>query len=218
MKPAYFANLIYDHWIIDIPKILDLCAIYGDKNTALLSKMINHVFTQQPKYVTHDLPETLHTLVSLLNKVLTQFGCLNIPVGYCGLGSVHPPLSKGAPSQSLTDADVIDACNYVADLSTTLINFIRVYNPVTGQLIDINFLVVFTQFYELFVHSIQHKMHATENGELFVCLNRMKQTSINLAYELLSRCYIEKHSHIDDTAAIGLLEFEVDKNIKLFSS
>ncbi len=29
---------------------MDMCCVYGETNTALLNKMINNIFTKQPKY------------------------------------------------------------------------------------------------------------------------------------------------------------------------
>ena len=51
MSPEVHAGIVYDRFLFDLPKILDLCVLYGEGNRALLSKMIGNLFEKQPKYV-----------------------------------------------------------------------------------------------------------------------------------------------------------------------
>mmetsp|Transcript_88452 Transcript_88452/g.175886 ORF Transcript_88452/g.175886 Transcript_88452/m.175886 type:complete len:773 (-) Transcript_88452:105-2423(-) len=46
-----FANFIYEHGIFDVPKLIDICAIYGDSNRTTVTKMVHGVFAHQPRYV-----------------------------------------------------------------------------------------------------------------------------------------------------------------------
>ncbi len=46
ITPAVFAEIIYNNYLFDIPKILDLCVLFGKGNSQLLHKMIgtqNHI-------------------------------------------------------------------------------------------------------------------------------------------------------------------------------
>ena len=45
-----FGKIIYDRYLFDIPRILDLCSLYGASNKPLLAKMVENVFEKQPKY------------------------------------------------------------------------------------------------------------------------------------------------------------------------
>mmetsp|Transcript_52392 Transcript_52392/g.150166 ORF Transcript_52392/g.150166 Transcript_52392/m.150166 type:complete len:804 (-) Transcript_52392:35-2446(-) len=45
-----FANVIYDNNIFDIPKLIDLCAIYGDSNRIAVTKIVHSIFGHQPLY------------------------------------------------------------------------------------------------------------------------------------------------------------------------
>lgn len=40
ITPAVFGEIIYDNFLFDIPKILDLCVLFGKGNSQLLHKMI----------------------------------------------------------------------------------------------------------------------------------------------------------------------------------
>lgn len=41
--PAVFGEIIYDNFLFDIPKILDLCVLFGKGNSQLLHKMIGEL-------------------------------------------------------------------------------------------------------------------------------------------------------------------------------
>uniref|UniRef100_A0A672F6N2 CUE domain-containing protein n=1 Tax=Salarias fasciatus TaxID=181472 RepID=A0A672F6N2_SALFA len=60
--PAVFGEIIYENFLFDIPKILDLCVLFGKGNGQLLHKMIENIFTQQPSYYS-DLDETVPTVL-----------------------------------------------------------------------------------------------------------------------------------------------------------
>lgn len=44
ITPAVFGEIIYDNFLFDIPKILDLCVLFGKGNSQLLHKMIGELF------------------------------------------------------------------------------------------------------------------------------------------------------------------------------
>ena len=60
ISPTVFGDILYQHFLFDIPKILDLCSIYGQENSALLGKMISNIFTNQPRY-SQDLMATINS-------------------------------------------------------------------------------------------------------------------------------------------------------------
>lgn len=50
LLPETFGTIIYEHFLFDIPKLLDLCVLYGRNNRPLLTKMVGNIFEKQPKY------------------------------------------------------------------------------------------------------------------------------------------------------------------------
>ncbi len=42
MDARYFADLVYDKWIFDVPKIFDICTLYGSYNAKVL--ILSHSF------------------------------------------------------------------------------------------------------------------------------------------------------------------------------
>lgn len=67
MSPETFKEIIYEHYLFDIPKLLDLCALYGSGNGPLLRKMVANVFKQQPRY-----QEDWKAMVGLVMETLSQ--------------------------------------------------------------------------------------------------------------------------------------------------
>jgi len=49
MSPNFWSSLLKEHRILDIPLLLDLCSLYESKDNPLLPKMIQNVFSNQPK-------------------------------------------------------------------------------------------------------------------------------------------------------------------------
>lgn len=45
-----FGEIIYDNFLFDIPKILDLCVLFGKGNSQLLHKMIGEMFEKIPAF------------------------------------------------------------------------------------------------------------------------------------------------------------------------
>ena len=58
MTADFFSKMIYDNFIFDIPKILDICSIYTIANRRLVEKLIGSLFKLQPNYL-KDLQVTL---------------------------------------------------------------------------------------------------------------------------------------------------------------
>ena len=55
-------KLIYDEWIIDIPKILDIMALYSGTNPEIVTFIINQAFKMNPEQ-----EEDFKGLVEILN-------------------------------------------------------------------------------------------------------------------------------------------------------
>ena len=44
------ARILYDRWLIDVPKLLDVAALFGPTNTHLVSQLLDKVFQLQHQY------------------------------------------------------------------------------------------------------------------------------------------------------------------------
>ena len=48
--PQKFGELIYDNFLVDVPRIMDLCALFRHSCPKILSKMVASVFKHRPTY------------------------------------------------------------------------------------------------------------------------------------------------------------------------
>nr|XP_037863555.1 activating signal cointegrator 1 complex subunit 2 isoform X4 [Chlorocebus sabaeus] len=123
ISPSAFGEILYNNFLFDIPKILDLCVLFGKGNSPLLQKMIGNIFTQQPSYY-NDLDETLPTILQVFSNILQ----------HCGLqgdGASTTP-QKLEERGRLTPSDMSllelkDIVLYLCDTCTTLWAFLDIF-------------------------------------------------------------------------------------------
>lgn len=65
ISPELFGELIYNEYLFDIPRLLDMCSVYGESDATILTKMIHNVFKAQPKYWS-DLRRALDGVIEVL--------------------------------------------------------------------------------------------------------------------------------------------------------
>lgn len=68
LSPEVFGAILYENYILDIPKIIDLCVIFSQSNEQLLSKMIGNVFKHQLKYL-----DDIGTAIPSIIKVISYY-------------------------------------------------------------------------------------------------------------------------------------------------
>jgi len=44
ITPAVFGDIIYENFVFDIPRLFDICAVYGPTNRPLVEKMVDNIF------------------------------------------------------------------------------------------------------------------------------------------------------------------------------
>ncbi|XP_060572679.1 activating signal cointegrator 1 complex subunit 2-like isoform X1 [Ruditapes philippinarum] len=146
ITPSVFGEILYENFIFDIPKLLDICVLYGQGNGPLLTKMIENIFTKQPKY-NEDLEQTIGTLSQVFDSVM----------GKCGIrfdSGSHSPQKLSDHSnmkQSLVTMSVTeytDIVLYLSDIGMTLTSFLEVYPTACQAFHESDFLVRLPSFYE----------------------------------------------------------------------
>lgn len=65
---AYYAKMIYENWVFDVAKFLDLAAIYGESNGSIVKSIISKIVECQPNY----LNDILESVVFILDVSLTR--------------------------------------------------------------------------------------------------------------------------------------------------
>ncbi|XP_028940278.1 activating signal cointegrator 1 complex subunit 2 isoform X2 [Antrostomus carolinensis] len=163
ITPSVFGEIIYNNFLFDIPKILDLCVLFGKGNGLLLQKMIDNIFTQQPSYFS-DLDETLPTVLQVFNNILHKCGL------QCEGASAEPQKLEervnvtpgNMPLQELKDIVL-----YLCDTCTTLWAFLDVFPLACQTFKKHEFCYRLASFYELAIPELESaikKRHYEDNS------------------------------------------------------
>lgn len=164
ITPAVFGEIIYENFLFDIPKILDLCVLFGKGNNQLLHKMIENIFTQQPSYYS-DLDETVPTVLQVFDSILEKCGL------HCEGAVAMEPMKLNAHKQptamTMSQQDVVDIICYLCDSTTTIHAFLDIFPAACHSFHSHGFLSRLTSFYETTVPDLEkavRKRTFNDNG------------------------------------------------------
>ncbi|XP_015102841.1 activating signal cointegrator 1 complex subunit 2 isoform X7 [Vicugna pacos] len=151
ISPSAFGEILYNNFLFDIPKILDLCVLFGKGNSPLLQKMIGNIFIQQPSYY-NDLDETMPTILQVFSNILQ----------HCGLqgdGASATP-QKLEERGRLTPCDMPllelkDIVLYLCDTCTTLWAFLDVFPLACQTFQKHDFCYRLASFYEIAIPELE---------------------------------------------------------------
>ncbi|XP_026906673.2 activating signal cointegrator 1 complex subunit 2 isoform X2 [Acinonyx jubatus] len=151
ISPSAFGEILYNNFLFDIPKILDLCVLFGKGNSPLLQKMIGNIFIQQPSYY-NDLDETMPTILQVFSNILQ----------HCGLqgdGASATP-QKLEERGRLTPSDMPllelkDIVLYLCDTCTTLWAFLDIFPLACQTFQKHDFCYRLASFYEIAIPELE---------------------------------------------------------------
>uniref|UniRef100_A0A3Q1EX90 Activating signal cointegrator 1 complex subunit 2 n=1 Tax=Acanthochromis polyacanthus TaxID=80966 RepID=A0A3Q1EX90_9TELE len=152
ITPAVFGEIIYENFLFDIPKILDLCVLFGKGNSQLLHKMIQNIFTQQPSYYS-DLDETVPTVLQVFDTILDKCGL------QCEGAAAMEPMKLSAHKQptamTMSQQDLADLILYLCDSTTTIHAFLDIFPAACSSFYSHGFISRLTSFYETAVPDLE---------------------------------------------------------------
>ncbi|XP_062505519.1 activating signal cointegrator 1 complex subunit 2-like [Corticium candelabrum] len=183
-----FGDILYENFLLDIPKMMDLCILYGGKeaqhaNTQLLTKMLTNVFMKQPKY-TDDLEHSAQ-------GILLVFGKLKERV----LNERDPSQRQGKSGDLIHIAEI---CDYVIDIGRTLLAFMYVYNPSAQVFYSAGFTREIVELYEAVVPSLEVLLFSRCQSSVSVLgglkrsLSRAKRSMVEVFYHLFHICLLSQ--------------------------
>uniref|UniRef100_A0A8C1CNJ0 Activating signal cointegrator 1 complex subunit 2 n=2 Tax=Cyprinus carpio TaxID=7962 RepID=A0A8C1CNJ0_CYPCA len=152
ITPAVFAEIIYNNYLFDIPKILDVCVLFGKGNSQLLHKMIENIFTQQPSYYA-DLNETIPSISQVFDTILQMCGIQSEDTG------TGQPLKLNAnkcqTAMTMPEEELADLLLYMCDTCTTIHSFLDIFPEACSTFKEHNFLNRLSSFYEMAVPDLE---------------------------------------------------------------
>lgn len=64
--------MVYDGWMFDMAKLIDIAAVYGKSNSQTVHKIIDNVFENDKRFV-QDFKEAIDSLVILIKKTFKSY-------------------------------------------------------------------------------------------------------------------------------------------------
>lgn len=68
----FYQKLIYDNWIFDMAKLIDIAAVYHSSNSETVKQLITTVFENQKKFV-EDFKETVDQILGLMKWQFKEY-------------------------------------------------------------------------------------------------------------------------------------------------
>uniref|UniRef100_A0A8C1JAK0 Activating signal cointegrator 1 complex subunit 2 n=1 Tax=Cyprinus carpio TaxID=7962 RepID=A0A8C1JAK0_CYPCA len=152
ITPAVFAEIIYNNYLFDIPKILDLCVLFGKGNSQLLHKMIENIFTQQPSYY-GDLNETIPSIIQVFDIILQKCGIQSENTGNSQPLKLNA--NKCLTAMAMPEEELADLVLYMCDTCTTIHSFLDTFPEACSTFKQHNFLNRLSSFYEMAVPDLE---------------------------------------------------------------
>lgn len=192
ITPSVFGEILYENFIFDIPKIMDLCALYGQGNGQLLFKMVANIFREQPKYE-DDLREAIPTVLEILNRLLSK----------CGLDDCAgqaPTKLNDLRSETINQMSVSefqDIIFYLVDISCTLSSFLEIYPQSCVFFHEADICHRLASFYELILPALTAALKTKEfeipsaKSQLKNRLSLAKKLLLKVFHEVLNHCCIQ---------------------------
>lgn len=194
LSATVFKEIIYDNYLFDIPKIMDLCVLFGKGNGHLLTKMIENIFTQQPCYYS-DLEEAIPTVLQVFDSILEKCGLQNEEAS---AGEALKLTATRAPNISSMDPqELADLILYLCDSTSTIHAFLEIFPKACASFYNHSFLSRLSSFYETAVPELEkatRKGKVDDKGlqmELWLRLSHSCRRMVDTAHLLLHNVYLQ---------------------------
>ncbi|XP_067295469.1 activating signal cointegrator 1 complex subunit 2 [Pseudorasbora parva] len=193
ITPAVFAEIIYNNYLFDIPKILDLCVLFGKGNSQLLHKMIENIFTQQPSYY-GDLDETIPSIIQVFDSILQKCGIQSEDTGD------DKPLKLNAnrclTAMTMSEEELADLMMYMCDTCTTIHSFLDIFPEACSTFKRHNFLNRLSSFYEMVVPDLEkavkkRNFNKSLQEEMWRQVSHSRKKMVEIAHLLLQHSCLQ---------------------------
>ncbi|XP_043262397.1 activating signal cointegrator 1 complex subunit 2 isoform X1 [Colletes gigas] len=156
----FLGNLLYENYIFTIPIIFDLCQLYGRENGKVMEKILNCLFTLEPRY-NNDLQKAVPCLIEALENVEIKFtGCY-----VCNTNKAVSLPKQGTSSTELTLFNLEDMILYVLDISSTIAVFLTNYPPAVSTFHREDFMNKIVSIYESTIPEMYKKLDKLGNND-----------------------------------------------------
>lgn len=196
ITPSIFGEIIYENYLFDACKLLDLCILYGPTNPSLLAKMISNIFTQQPKYY-EDLAHITDSIKYALEKVEEKLGVSE--------NTARVALGDNRGGTNLEDLQ--DIILYLLDTFSSIQALLAVFPPAAEVFHKAEFEIRLAGSYERIIPVIMESLSEHSYGGQELWTTKL----LSLMQQVRSAALLTFRHTINHSCIQPLLE-RVDKN------
>lgn len=188
LTTAVFKEIIYDNYLFDIPKIMDLCVLFGKGNNSLLTKMIENIFTHQPCYYS-DLEEAIPTVLQVFESILEKCGLQS--EGASAAEPLKLTANRAPDIFNMDQKELADLVLYLCDSICTIHAFLEIFPQACSSFYSHGFLCRLSSFYESAVPELEkaaRRGKVEDKGlqmELWLRLSHSCRRMVDVAHLLL---------------------------------
>ncbi|VVC95631.1 unnamed protein product [Leptidea sinapis] len=163
LSKEFMSKQFFDNFIFTIPLLFDICLIYGCDNNRHVSRMLEAVFTLQPKYMDETagaLRFAHEAFKFIILQVNNNYDCEeppNLPATFKGFGEIRRP-SDSKDHEKLTLDILKDLIIHMLDTAMTLRIFLEVYPKSADIFRNTNFVLSIAQLYEYGIPHLYEKL------------------------------------------------------------
>ncbi|CDW72771.1 UNKNOWN [Stylonychia lemnae] len=119
----FYSRLVYDNWVFDMAKVIDIAAVYGKSNQDIVHKIINNIFENDKRYV-EDFKEAVDSLFKLIKKTFKEYSTIQAMI-------------KGEHVKEMTHKELeAHILNYLTDYTEILSNINLITSTFPGSVLD----------------------------------------------------------------------------------
>lgn len=177
----YHGKLIYDHFLMSVPIMMDLCQLYGRENSRVVERIIKSAIKLQPTY-NNDLGEAAQFMCNILTTIDEElFNSTKINVG----NAVRLPEQNGVKSE-ITLQNIEDMIIHLLDITSNIEIFLTIYPPAIGYFSNDYFLVKLTTIYGSTIVELYKRLHNLAfNDENMIKYSELKHLLLSTRMELI---------------------------------
>lgn len=116
-----YDKVLYDEWVLDVPKMLDICSLYGRKYKMYVQEMLTEMFMLQPAYL-DDLKQAMIYTTKALGKSYKLIDTLSGSATEEVRANANRKSKDGViSSEQKTRESLCDVVKYVTDILNTVL-------------------------------------------------------------------------------------------------
>uniref|UniRef100_A0A8C2KW12 Activating signal cointegrator 1 complex subunit 2 n=1 Tax=Cyprinus carpio TaxID=7962 RepID=A0A8C2KW12_CYPCA len=176
ITPAVFAEIIYNNYLFDIPKILDLCVLFGKGNSQLLHKMIG---TQN---------------LIVFDIILQKSGIQSENTGNSQPLKLNA--NKCLTAMAMPEGELADLVLYMCDTCTTIHSFLDTFPEACSTFKQHNFLNRLSSFYEMAVPDLEkavkkRNFNKSLQEDMWRWISHSRKKMVEIAHLLLQHTCLQ---------------------------